>query len=87
MRFIRKPKEVEAIYFDGTNAYQIIDWSYSQVYIPVSEPLEGPELRLTMDTKYGTGHAYPGTWVIKGPCGLYYPCSDKEFKDNYWELK
>ena len=79
MRYIRKPKEVEAMKYDGTNADAIEEWSERAV-------VELDFNSMIMMTKYGEGVAAVGMWVIKGPCGLFYPCSDKEFKDNYWEL-
>ena len=80
MKFIRKPKEVEAMKFTGFNAHAIVRWSQGAVL----NDMDCGHLR--MDTKYGWGYASPGTWVVRGSCGLYYPCSDKEFQDNYWEL-
>ena len=78
MKYVRKPKEVEAMLYDGSNAIAIMRWSNKMV-----KPFKS---RMEMETKYGTGYAEPGTWIIRGACGLFYPCSDKEFKDNYWKL-
>ena len=80
MRYVRKPKEVEAMFYNGKNYAEICEWSKGLVEVDYCVD------NLSMKTKYGKGIATPGTWVVKGSCGLFYPCSDKEFQDNYWEL-
>lgn len=82
MKFLRKPKVIEAMYFDGSaqSAIEIREWSRLDVEVH-SKRSNG--FYLSMMTKYGVGEALSSTWVVRGSCGLYYPCSDKEFKENY----
>jgi hypothetical protein len=85
MQYLRKPKVIEAMQFTGDNAAAIFEWSKGMVSWAATLQKECDTLK--METKYGTGYAKAGTWVVRGSCGLYYPASDKEFKENYQALE
>jgi hypothetical protein len=36
-----------------------------------------------MITSHGILHAEKGDWLVLGPHGEYYPCSDVEFKSTF----
>lgn len=89
MKFLRKPKLVEAMFFDGSKkgANEIIHWSKGLVtWRPEQKAIDGgiiAEEGLRMSTKYGVAHASARQWIVKGSCGLFYPCSEADFKANY----
>lgn len=89
MKFLRKPKVVEAMFYDGSDksVNAILRWSKGLVsFRPEHKAIDGgiiSEEGLSMTTKYGVAHARAGQWIIKGSCGLFYPCSEKEFENNY----
>lgn len=85
MKYLRKAKVIDAEFFDGTltSASFIKEWSGGAV--GVLEP-QKHEIQLTMETKYGVGHAKRGYWVVRASCGLYYPCSHADFLANYEEI-
>lgn len=82
MKFIRRQKVVEAMYFDGseTSAMEIYEWSRHNVKV-IMRVDDQPTL--SMKTKYGPAETGGASWVILGSCGLYYPCSKKDFDENY----
>lgn len=93
MKFWRKPKEVEAMQWLGSESStdDIISWSGGEVWIEKERKLPDGTVHnrpgLKMKTKYGVGTATKGEWIIRGSCGLFYPCSDKDFRDNYEAIK
>lgn len=50
--------------------------------------VEAMQLQEPMDVNTGkeTVHAQPGDWVVRGPGGSYFACSDTEFKCTYEHL-
>jgi hypothetical protein len=50
--------------------------------------VEAMQLTEPMDVNTGKEivHAKPGDWVVQGPGGVYFTCSDTEFKCTYEHL-
>jgi len=50
--------------------------------------VEAMQLKEPLDVNNGKEitHAKPGDWIVRGPGGTYYTCSDTEFKCTYEHL-
>lgn len=73
LRYRKKPVEISALEYDGTNADQIVSWaaayvSYGELYI---RTLEGDHL-VTV-----------GDFVIRGVKNEFYPCKPDIFAMSY----
>ena len=80
MRIYRKkPVEVEAVQWDGTNGEAIKEWGAG--FRKIEYALTPPVLRIY--TLEGTMEASLGDWVIKGIQGELYPCKPDIFKATY----
>lgn len=81
MRFRKKPIEIEAIQFTGTNAFDIFAFMGR-----TNDVIQG-ELHQTdhpiIYTKEGKMECCPGDWVIRGIKGEYYPCKPDIFEATY----
>jgi hypothetical protein len=90
-KYAAKPKIIEAILFDGTNAFQVLDFmgiskdkaivNHLNVYM---DPQDGGLLIPTLE---GIMHASQGDYIIKGIQGEFYPCKPDIFAVCYEELK
>lgn len=78
-KYRKKPIDVEALQYDGTNIQSIWDWvGADRVYGPVEDDpcayIETPEGRM---------QARPGDWIIKGAHDELYPIKPEIFADTY----
>jgi hypothetical protein len=83
-RYRKRPVEVEAMRFDGTNATDIIDWVNAHVPEdddPAMWEDDGPSIQIM--TLEGTMRADAGDWIIKGVKGEFYPCKPDIFEATY----
>lgn len=90
------PVTIQAVQWDGTaqHAVGIVDWIHqsgrnaSYACNPVAKPCSGTDDRhhLVIRTLEGNMTAEPGTWIIKGTEGEFYPCKDSVFQRKYREL-
>lgn len=89
-RFRKKPVEVEAIKWDGTN------WNEICNFIPVPHVAKGDEetlkrepsrMPILIETLEGTMRAELGDWIIKGIQGEFYPCKPDIFEQTYELVK
>lgn len=84
-KFRKKPVEVEAIHYDGTNWDQLRDflgeemWSHLRA---VSRTGDGPAAGYIM-TLDGTMTASVGDWIIRDVRGEFYPCRPDAFAATY----
>jgi len=88
--FRKKPVEVEALPFDGTEptAVGIVAWAASHGYDGISyRPFRigdnGQEYALEVSTLEGTMLANPGDYIIRGVQGEFYPCKPDIFWATY----
>lgn len=79
-RFRKKPVEVEAIQWDGSEARQreIVNWSGGKVSGWVDSVYF-----LEVRTEEGTMRADEGDWIIRGVAGEFYPCKPDIFEQTY----
>jgi len=89
-KFIKKPIEIEAIQFDGMNAFEIQKWSNQKILfssmVEITENNPSGKY-LEIKTLEGILIAIPGDWIIKGVKGEFYPCKPDIFEMTYDEVK
>ena len=76
MKFRKKPVEIEAVQFTGTNGDEIAEFMGCQY--PCME-----NGALLIGTLEGVMRAYPCDWIIKGIIGEFYPCKPEIFRATY----
>lgn len=88
-KFRKKPIEVEATQWTGTNSGEIKQWvglkDNGESYFLLPEEVFGywntPGI---YDKLHDTWvHVFPGQWIIKGIQGEFYPCANDVFKSSY----
>lgn len=77
-KYRKKPVEIEAVQFDGSNALKIVRWMGGQF---VSTGVNGD--RLIIQTLEGDMTASLNDWIIKGVKGEFYPCKPDIFAATY----
>lgn len=79
MRFRKRPVEIEAVQYDGTNGGEISEFvgeSYVDgLRIPAITTLEG-DMRIAR-----------GDWIIRGVQGEFYPCKSDIFEQTYEKVE
>lgn len=85
VRVRKKPVEVQAYRYDGTNSTDIIRWTATSGNEEqwAYETLAG---ELVIRTLEGDHVAAPGDWVMRGVEGEFYPCKPSIFAATYDEL-
>jgi hypothetical protein len=80
MRVAKKPIEVDAILWDGTNIEAIWDaFGARDIYGPTPE---NPDT-IIITTLEGPMNAPKGWWIIRGVEGELYPCKPSVFDKSY----
>ena len=79
-RYRKKPVEITAVRYDGTNGRAIREWAGEHVreIIEMHAPLV-----LAIYTLEGVMKADIGDWVIRGVQGEFYPCKPDIFAATY----
>lgn len=77
MKFRKKPLEVEAIQYTGTNEKELVEFGHSN--ITYNQDLNF----LKVFTLEGRMKISPGDWVIKGIKGEFYPIKNDIFIESY----
>lgn len=78
-RYRSKPKEIEAIQYNGRNANEIALWSEN-----VAKETAYPwDVRMEIVTLEGVMVAECGDYIIKGIHGEFYPCKPEIFRKSY----
>lgn len=88
-QFRKRPVVIEAMQYDGYNAWQIERWAMAVggwvKPSPVLEP--GPDNPvggyLQIKTLEGIMVANPGDWIIRGVKDEFYPCKPDIFEATY----
>ena len=82
--FRSKPIEVEAMFSDGENDDEILDWVHENnggAYV------DGISKQLHVLAKEGWVAVPLDCMIIKSPQGGFYPCNMETFKERYEEVK
>lgn len=88
-RWRKKPVEIEAFQFDGTDAgaQRVIDWI--NTFMPEDDgpgvwvEAFGSARELRIMTLEGVMEATEGDWIIRGVAGEFYPCKPAIFDASY----
>jgi len=87
-KFRKKPVEIEAVQFDGTNADAVLDWINEHTedgegaYLIPGGEFAGKNA-LLIPTLEGDHRANSGDWIIQGVQGEFYPCKPDIFEATY----
>lgn len=89
--FRKKPVEIQAIHYDGTNADAVAEFMGGTRQARVEErKLAGPGRGLhdgiVIHTLEGDMTASVGDWIIRGVQGEFYPCKPDIFAATYDEV-
>ena len=79
MKYRKKPIEVEAVQWSGSNWHEVYAFAGHAVYTSN----EADVVVLRVKTLEGELVARPGDWVIKGVQGEFYPCKPDIFEATY----
>ncbi len=84
MKFRKKPMEIEAIQWDGTNYKEICQFTrirlgHTKITYSTGDVIEC----LVIPTLEGEHRASIGDWIIKGVVGEFYPCKPDIFQQTY----
>jgi hypothetical protein len=77
-KYRKKPIEIEAMRFHGTNGREVAGWVISNAQD--AQLNRGEVLIMTLE---GIMHASPGDYVIRGVQGEFYPCKPDIFDATY----
>lgn len=87
MKFRKKPVEIEAMFFDGTEdtLHEISRWmTNGQDAFETFENYEGGDVEsVKIETLEGDMTASVGDWIIRGVKGEFYPCKPDIFAATY----
>lgn len=86
MRFIKRPIEVEAYYYNplDTRTMEFPKWIFDAIKSGVINV--DNESDIYINTLEGKLHVSPGDWIIKGIQGELYPCKPDIFAATYQEV-
>lgn len=88
-RYRKKPVEIEAMLYDGTNAADVVGWirHHGGETIVRGGPTGGSrDAQIGVRTLEGTMWASPGDYIIRGVRGEFYPCKPDIFEATYEEV-
>lgn len=80
MKFVKKPIPIDAFQWTGHNFDQIAN------FMGDNHPVVDGSNNLFIHTLEGEMKAIPGSWIIRGPKGEYYPCKEDIFEETYMRI-
>jgi len=88
MKYRKKPVEVEALQWDGSNLHEMIEFVGDSLTYDILDTAwqvgKGiPHVFLTIKTLEGDMKASKGDYIIKGVNGEFYPCKPDIFEKTY----
>ncbi|AOE43743.1 hypothetical protein SEA_BANTAM_53 [Gordonia phage Bantam] len=83
-KYRKKPVEIEALVFDGTNAQQIAEWTGQ--WRPGDIKWGTDSDFFVIETLEGAMYANVGDYIIRGVQGEFYPCKPHIFAATYEEV-
>lgn len=84
-KYRKKPIEVEAMLFDGTNGIEVVAWMGKAMAGHVKSYLNASS-SVSIETLEGVMRASAGDYVIRGVKGEFYPCKPDIFNATYEEV-
>jgi hypothetical protein len=84
-KFRNKPLEVEALFFDGTNADAVIDWLGGALCETATFRRASTHMpaALLITTPEGRCLAEPGDWIVRAQDGAAYPLKSLIFESKF----
>lgn len=82
-KYTKKPVEIDAIEFNGTNWYECQCFIANDKMITIVDEIKPFMNELHISTLEGVMTASVGDYIIRGIEGEYYPCKPQIFKDSY----
>ncbi|MBF6515537.1 hypothetical protein IU421_14790 [Nocardia cyriacigeorgica] len=85
-RFRKKPVEVEAIRWTGSNVNELFRFTNGKFAAIEPDDREGDPEKTgeVLDVLHATWvGVYTGQWIIKGVKGEFYPCDDEVLAETY----
>ena len=86
-RYIKKPVQIEAIQWDGTNTAELMRFSRDIRFIYHDEGKNSISTELYIQTPEGDLYPKIGDYLIKGINGKVYPYARKLFEELYEEVE
>lgn len=83
MRYRKKPVEVEAIIWNGSNVDEIKDFCGNDARFDIESINGNVSHFLYISTMEGKMYASVGDYIIKGVNGEFYPCKPDIFEKTY----
>lgn len=84
-KFRKKPVEIEAIQFTGSNSGQVAQFitDGGGTFRADTHPRDGAQDVFHIVTLEGDMRAVNGDWIIRGVQGEFYPCKPDIFEATY----
>lgn len=82
LRVRKKPVEVQAMLYDGTNDKAVSEWVNDQPRLFAAHRIKGGDV-LLIPTLEGVMEAQIGDYIIRGLRGEFYPCKPDIFAKSY----
>jgi hypothetical protein len=84
MKFRKRPVVIDAMLYDGTNTYEVVEWMGEHTDATIGF---NPGGTIVIPTLEGNMIASVGDWIIRGVQGELYPCKPDIFEATYEEVK
>lgn len=85
-KFRKKPIEIDAIQYTGSNFFDVADWIRSFRVNP-RDIISQENTTLIVQTLENKMDAYPGWYIIRGVKGEFYSCEPEIFELTYEEVE
>jgi hypothetical protein len=79
MEYRKIPVKIQAVQWTGENVHALKDFAGDSITIEVSEN----RFVLHVNTLEGDMYAAPGSYIIRGVAGEFYPCKAEIFEQTY----
>lgn len=81
MKYVKKPIPIDAVRWTGYNHMEI------EKFMSDVHPIFTGDNEVIIHTLEGDMHAPPGSYIIRGAIGEYYPCRGDVFEQTYEPYK
>ena len=83
IKALKKPIEIEAVIWTGSNVDEIESFTKNKTNISFYEIYKSDKVHLYIKTLEGKMHASINDYIIKGINGEFYPCKPDIFHKTY----
>ena len=82
-KFRKRPVEIEAIQWTGSNVAEVIEFLKPGGSFEFSAGFGNGQGPMYINTLEGRMETTPGSWIIRGIAGEYYSCKPDIFEKTY----